>query len=154
MEYWKVLLQQQKKRGRRGFTIPFLIGSQKYLPTKTEHQTIKQFMLDVVTNSSFETCVKYCLDTNELIIEIRNPNIPVVYPMYNGYAQTNFSVSILNNNLGDNVEEIIQTFVARYQSLINRELHSLRERFTEREIRWDDFTDDEKLFIQNCFEGI
>ena len=32
MKYWQTLLTEQKKKGKKGFTIPYIIGSQNYLP--------------------------------------------------------------------------------------------------------------------------
>jgi hypothetical protein len=119
-EYWKILLKRQQERGKKGFTLPFLIGSQTYLPSPHKHQTIRDIIVDMASNNKFETCIRYCMDTSALIFEIKNPTNKVAYPNFENNEQKNLSVAFLNNNLGNSVEEIIESMEQEYQDKINR----------------------------------
>lgn len=70
MKYWQVLLQNHRGKGKDGLTIPFLIGSQNYLPNSSNPQTISELIKDMVNHDSFEKCLRYCLGTKTFIIEI------------------------------------------------------------------------------------
>jgi len=154
MDYWKILLIEQRNRGRSGFTIPFIIGSQNYLNDKYPQQDIESLLVDMLSNASFTTCVRYCSDTNELIIEIKKENIPVIYPTFNGLTQKNFSVSIANNDLGNTCEEIIDSLTERYQLFIEKGLFSVKNRDYGRESNWGDFSESEIKFIKKCFSKL
>lgn len=151
MDYWKILLTKQKERGRKGFSLPFLIGSQIYLPSTHNFQNIQDIIIDMTTNNSFETCIRYCLDTNVLIFEIRNQKNRVVYPKFNGSQQTNISVAYGNNNLGNSVEEVIVKLIEMYQDKINAGHYSARTNIENRETLWEYFNSSEEDFIKDCF---
>lgn len=65
MNYWQTLLVEQKGRGKKGFSLPFIIGSQKYLPITYPRQTVEDLILDIATNSTFPVFLKYCWDTGD-----------------------------------------------------------------------------------------
>jgi len=154
MDYWKILLVEQRNRGRSGFTIPFIIGSQNYLSEEYPRQKIESLLIDMLSNDSFITCVRYCSDTNELIFEIEKENLPVIYPIYKGLSQTNFSISIANKDLGSTSEEIIETIIEKFQPYVNKGLYSVKNRECSRDSVWGDFSESEIEFINKCFSKI
>ena len=117
-DYWKILLSKQQERGKKGFTLPYLIGSQTYLPSHHRRQNIKELVEDMVNNDSFETCIRYCLDTNAIISEIRNPKNVVKYPKFKNSEQTQLSIPISENSYGETVEELIESLLEKYQDKI------------------------------------
>lgn len=151
MDYWKILLTKQKERGKKGFTLPFLIGSQTHLPSIHNLQDIRDIIIDMAMNDSFETCIRYCLDTNALIFEIRNQKNQVVYPKFNGSQQTNMSVAKGNDNLGNTVEEVIERLKEMYQDKINVGHYSARTGIENRETLWGRFNSSDEDFIKDCF---
>jgi len=154
MNYWKVLLIEQRNRGRSGFTIPFIIGSQNYLPEEHPRLSVESLLFEILSNDSFNTCIRYCSDTNELILEIKKENTPVIYPNYNGLSQTNFSVSIANKDLGTTSEEIIETLTEKFQSYIDKGHYSVKNREYGRDSVWGDFSESEIDFIKKCISKI
>lgn len=154
MDYWKQLLIKQQERGKRGFTIPFIIGSQDYLSGSSNVQNIRDLIIDMVKNDSFETCIRYCLDTNELICEIRNPDNSVSYPTYNGKYQKSLSIASLNNNLGISVEEVIANLMDKFQDKIDNGKYSAKRNYESRETIWEGFGKPDEDFIINCFKEL
>ena len=57
MEYWEILLKKQRERGKNGLTIPFLLGSQQYLPANS-NQDITGLIQDMATRSSLNLIVE------------------------------------------------------------------------------------------------
>jgi hypothetical protein len=47
MEYWEILLSEWRKKGRDGYSIPFIIGSQQFLD-KTSKQNVDNLIADFV----------------------------------------------------------------------------------------------------------
>ncbi len=154
MKYWEALLTNQHKRGRDGLTIPFIIGSQMYLPiVKLEKQNVEDLILDIVSNNSFETCLRYCMGIETLILEIRKPNNNVYYPNYNGQKQINFSIGLaLKDIFGDSVENVIQLLTDDFQPLIKKNLFSAEPDMYERSAQWRVFNETDDIpFIKNTF---
>ena len=68
MKYWEILLREQRERGKSGLTIPFIIGSQRYLPAESlKQQTISDLIVDISKSNTFETNLRYCTDVHTLI---------------------------------------------------------------------------------------
>jgi len=156
MKYWEILLKEQRERGNSGLSIPFLIGSQGYLPFDgAKKQTISELITNISQSNSFETCLRYCMGAQTLLLEIRKPKNAVYFPKYNGVEQQNLSVAISFDNLGDSVEKIIKELKSRFQEPIDRELFSAEPNANERTVVWKEFTVDEDIpFIKNSFEKL
>lgn len=150
-EYWKILLRKQQERGKKGFTLPYLIGSQIYLPLTHKRQDIKELVEGMVKNDSFETCIRYCLDTNAIISEIRNPMNVVKYPKFKNVAQNQLSIPIMENNHGETVEELIGELIEKYQDKIDAGKYSATRSIDDRETKWDVFSQSDERFIKQCF---
>lgn len=153
MKYWEVLLIKQRERGRDGLTIPFIIGSQKFLPNNFARQIIKELIKDIVSSNSFETCIRYCIGTQTLILELRKPKNAIYYPKYNGQKQTNMSVAVfLKVKLGLNIDNLIDKLVEDFQEPINNELFSAVPNVDARNVIWETFSNEDIQFIKDSFK--
>ncbi len=156
MKYWEILLQEQRERGKSGLTIPFLIGSQRYLHFKNyKEQTITELIVDISQNNSFETCLRYCMGAQTLIFEIRKTKNAVYFPKYKGVEQQNLSVGRSFDHLGDSLEKIINELDSRFQEPVNKELFSAEPNVDGRTVLWKEYTENEDIpFIKNSFEKL
>jgi len=156
MKYWEVLLTKQRERGKDGLTIPFLIGSQNYLPSIHIRQDIEGLILDIVSSNTFETCLRYCMGTQTFILEIRKPRNSVFFPTYKTETQSNFSVSVFSkDDLGDNVEKLIAKLIERFQDVIDEGKFSAVSNVDARQPDWRPFSGDDDIpFIKNSFKSL
>jgi hypothetical protein len=60
-----------EKKGRDGYSIPFIISSQQFLD-KTSKQNVDNLIADFVKNSNNEIYISYCMTINDLILGIRD----------------------------------------------------------------------------------
>ncbi len=156
MKYWEILLKEQRERGKSGLSIPFLIGSQRYLHFKgSKEQTISELIVDISQNTSFETCLRYCMGTQTLILEIRKTKNAVYFPKYYAVEQLNLSVAVSFDNLGDSVEKITKELESRFQEPIDKELFSAEPNADGRTVVWKEYTVDKDIpFIKNSFDKL
>lgn len=152
MRYWEILLDQQKKRGRAGLTLPFIIGSQYYIKQENLEYSIESLLIDIIENSSSEICIRHCIATQALIFEIRHTRNAVYFPLYADKEQNNLSVSVSSKiDLGENVEMITDKLKDRYQDIINEKMYSAEPNVNERYANWREFSIEDKIFINECF---
>ncbi len=153
MKYWEVLLQNHRGNGKDGLTIPFLIGSQNYLPTSSKLQTISELIKEMVSHHSFEKCLRYCLGTQTFIIEISKGKNAVYYPKINEEEQSNFSVGLFyRKDFTDNIDSLIQELESKFQEPIDDGLFSAEPNVDSRSVNWTQFTEKDILFIKNAFK--
>lgn len=145
MKYWQTLLTEQKKKSKKGFTLPYIIGSQIYLPTKYPRQDVESLILDIATNSLFPVFLKYCFDTGDIILEIKPSNAVGTFPPYNDKPQTSFYISNFNNDYGDSIETIAKNLCNKYQPYVSSHQYSVNAR------KRGDFSPEEKDEIQKWF---
>lgn len=124
MRYWQTLLTEQKKKGKKGFTIPFIIGSQNYLPDNFPRQDVERLIIDIATNSLLTVFLKYCLDTDDLILEIKSPSALGTNPDFNKKPQTSLFISNFNNDFGDTIEAIAKNLYNKYQPYVSSKQYS------------------------------
>lgn len=154
MEYWEILLMKQRERGKDGLTIPFLIGSQRYLST-TSDQGIAVLIQNMAINKSFETCIRYCMATQTLIAEIRKQENMVYYPKSNSGARTNLSIGImLKHELGEDVDRLIECLVEKFQHPIDDGLFSAEPNVDGRSVNWQKFSPNDIKFINDSFASL
>lgn len=152
MKYWEVLLQKHRGNGKDGLTIPFLIGSQNYLPNSSNQQTISELIKDMVNHLPFEKCLRYCLGTQTFIIEISKGKNAVYFPKINEEEQSNFSVGLFyKRDFTDNIDSLIQELESRFQEPIDDGLFSAEPNVDSRSVNWTKFTEKDILFIENAF---
>lgn len=154
MKYWEVLLNKQRERGKDGLTLPFLIGSQLFLFELggTNKQNISDLVQDIVINSSFVVCIRYCIGTQTLILERGKPRNMVYFPCYKGQDQANLSVGImLKEKFGLSVKVLIDQLTEEFQGPINHELFSAVPNVDGRSVKWSRFTNDDILFIEKSY---
>tara|TARA_R110001606_G_scaffold393475_1_gene563446 strand:- start:306 stop:782 length:477 start_codon:yes stop_codon:yes gene_type:complete len=156
MKYWKILLKEQRDKGKSGLSIPFIIGSQAYLPFKKHSkQSISELLIDISQNNSFETSLRYCMNTQTLILEVRKTKNAVYFPKYKGNEQKNLSVAISFDNLGESIEEIIKELEDRFKEPIDKQLFSAEPNSDKRTAVWRKYTDYEDIpFITNSFKKL
>ena len=149
-KYWHKLLTQWRRDGRDGFTIPYIIGSQKYLPASHVNQNIDQLVIDIVSNREDEIYIKYCITTQDIILGIRDEtkiNIPGVFPPFNGTPQSKLFLTSFLTDLGNNVETIILKLKDRYDGYIDSEKVSINDRIRGY------YLEEEINFIKSCYSG-
>ncbi|MCE7864276.1 MAG: hypothetical protein DYG99_12120 [Bacteroidetes bacterium CHB5] len=148
-KYWEQLLVEWRALGRDGLTIPYIIGSQQFLPSTNCVQTIESLLLDISTNKEYEVYITYCMNINEIILGIRDESKTKIaghFPPLNGGKQQKLFLTNGVSNLGDNVESIIITLMEKYQEKI------ASEKFSKRGDEWGDYSTSEKEFIISCLK--
>lgn len=156
MKYWELLLTKQRERGKDGLTLPFLIGSQNYLPETHFKQSIEDIVLDITTSETFETCIRYCTGTQTFIFEIRKPKNSVYYPIYQNAEQSNLSVATFHKkDFGDSIDSLIDFLNENFQDKIDAGHYSAVPNTYERTASWTTFSIDEDIpFIENSFKHL
>lgn len=155
MKYWEILLYRQQERKRDGLTLPFLIGSQKYLANTYTRQSIEDLILEMTLKNSFESCVRFCLGTQTFIFEIRKTKNSVYFPTVNQNIQQGLSiVSFHKADFGDTVEELIAKMDNDFREEIAKENFSAKSNIYGRAPKWNKFSDEDELFIKECFSTI
>jgi len=148
MEYWEILLSEWRKKGRDGYSIPFIIGSQQFLD-KTSKQNVENLIADIVKNLNNEIYISYCMTINDLIIGIRDDSkkhINGYFPEYNGREQNKFFITSFVSDLGTNIEEVIECLTERYSDRISNKEFSINNRVP------GNYSAEEKEFIINCLK--
>ena len=156
MKYWEILLREQREKGKSGLTIPFIIGSQRYLRAESlKEQTISDLIVEISKNDSFERNLRYCMDVQTLIFEIRKAKNAVFFPKYNNITQKNLSVAVSFDNLGNSLEEIISELESKFQEPIAKGLFSAKPNADRRTVVWKEYAKDEDIpFIKNAFHKL
>ena len=148
-KYWSTLLTEWTRKGRDGFTLPFIIGSQKFLGALTKHQDIADLLTDIVDSDNPKIYIKYCLTTEEIILGVydeKQSSLKGTFPNRDGQPQRQLFLTLFLYDLGDKVEDIIQSLTNKYQQYIDKEEFS---KHTDR--TWGDFNVDDKTFIYSTF---
>lgn len=136
------------EQGRDGFSIPYIIGSQQYLPANHNSQDIQEFITDIIETGEETILLRYCFNIGDLILEIigeANDDKINRFPPFFGSPQTSLKVSNFMDDLGNTVEDLIDILTERYQPHIDAGTFSINE--GER----GDYTPDEKIFIRDCY---
>lgn len=145
MRYWQTLLTEQKKKGKKGFTIPYIIGSQNHLPDSYSRQDVERLIIDIATNSLIPVFLKYCMDTGDLILEIKSPDALGTNPDFDKKTQTGLFISNFNNDFGDSIEAVAKNLYNKYQPYVSSTQYSMNGGVR------GDFSPAEKEEIQNWF---
>ena len=149
--YWQLLLTNWRNQGKNGLTIPFIIGSQNYLTLNFVRQDIRRLIVDVIENKEFPVYITYCQDVNDLIICKRDKSkerIAGRFPSFLGQEQDKFFQTMIVYNLGDSVEEIIESLTIKYQEIIDRQEYSIHDRIR------GNFSSTDRSFIENSFVAL
>lgn len=150
-KYWQVLLIEWRKRGRNGFTIPFIIGSQQYLEDVLNFQDTEELIVDIANNNDIDVYITYCQDINDLILGVRDEsrkNIAGKFLKLSDGTDSSLYLTKIANDLGETIEEVVESLHDKYQCLIDAEEFSINNR--ER----GPFSLTERNFIVECFEMI
>ena len=148
IRYWEKLLVNWRRTGRDGLTVPFLVGSQSYLPAASIHQDIEELIEDIAKHDALEVYLRYCLDTDELILGVRDAmksKIPGKFPLLDGKPQRGLFVTNFHPEFQDDISSIVAALEERYQSVIDQELYSRING------QWSRYSELEITFIQNSF---
>ena len=149
-KYWQILLTEWRKLGRDGFTIPFIIGSQKFLGDTYEVQDIKALITDIIQNEELVVCIKYCMTTEDIVLEIldERKNLPGYFPPYLGADQSKLFLTSFLKDLGSDCELIISSFIEKYQKYIDK------EEFSKNDRQRGDYLPEETIFIKKSFANL
>lgn len=148
-KYWLKLFRKWKNKGKDGFSIPFIIGSQQYLSDIGSSQNVEALILDVVENSGETALLRYCFHIGDLILAVSPAYHHLSngrYPLYRGEKQTNFCVSKFVDDLGDSIEGLISILNDRYEGHIGNGDYSINDG------KRSCYSPDESDFIRSCFE--
>lgn len=152
-KYWEILLEKHREKGKDGLTIPFIIGSQNYLPNNSYKQNISELIYDIVTSNLFEICIRFCMGTNTFIAEIRKEKNVCYFPKINNNEQNKLSVGIYHkNDFGESIEELIENLIEKFQNPIDSRTYSAVPNTYERTVNWNKFSEEDRIFIENCFK--
>lgn len=130
MQYWEKLLVAWREQGRNGLTIPFLIGSQQYLPNAWIHSTPSELLTDVVQQASHKVFLTYCMDIKGLILGIKegqHGEIAGYYPTFKTQYQHRLYVSSFLANHGKSVESVSAALDESLQDQIDSQTYSSSE---------------------------
>lgn len=152
-KYWEILLEEHRRKGKDGLTIPFIIGSQNYLPKNKYRQNISELVYDIISSNIFEICIRYCVGTNTFIMEIRKEKNVCYFPKTNNKEQNKLSVGIFHkDDFGESIEGLIENLIEKFQEPIDNETYSAESNTYERTVKWNEFSKEDKNFIEECFK--
>ncbi|HRG26533.1 MAG TPA: hypothetical protein PLJ00_01495 [Chitinophagales bacterium] len=149
MLYWQALLIEWRKLGRKGLSVPYVLGSQIYLKNTTARQSINDLLISITANNIIKVYITYCPDIDGLILCHQDDSASKLlglYPKINGNEQNNLFVT---------------NFLAKFQVdlsfLISELLESHQEdisngRFSRIDRAWQAFSIDEINFIRQTFK--
>lgn len=149
-KYWQILLTEWRKLGRDGFTIPFIVGSQKFLGDTHEVQDIKELITDIIQNEELVVCIKYCWTTEDIVLEIlyESKKLPGYFPPYMGATQSRLFLTQFLKDLGTDCESIISSFIEKYQNYIDK------GEFSKNDRQRGDYLPVETIFIKKSFANL
>ncbi|MBI1769526.1 MAG: hypothetical protein HYR67_14255 [Bacteroidetes bacterium] len=146
--YWELLLKSWRADNKDGLTIPFIIGSQRFLPTKQSEQNIEELLVNIIAAEASQVYISYCPTINEIIFGLRDQskeNIAGKFPTFNSSFQEKLFLTEFLNDLGSDAEGVISKLTERYQPLIDD------SKFSKNEGEWGDFSGNDIDFIKRCF---
>jgi hypothetical protein len=147
MKYWEQLLIQWRANGNKGLSIPYIIGSQRYLPKDHIWDSINSLLVDVASSRNMEVFLSYCMNINDFILGIHSINHSPgagFYPSLNSIEQKSLFVSDFLK-LGDDVTSIGESLSVRLEDFMENEQYSINDRVR------GSFTAEEAMFIIKCF---
>ncbi|TKC62489.1 hypothetical protein FBD94_09750 [Pedobacter hiemivivus] len=147
--YWHKLLLYWMEKGHNGFTLPFLIGSQKYhLPDGNLHpQGISGLITEMALHSDTETYITYCPDIKQIIFGLRNidkQKIAGEFFQLKGRNTQLFRTKVVND-LPIELDALIIELTDRFQTYVDNGQYSVND------LEWTSFTAKESDFIKVCF---
>lgn len=149
-KYWFNLLWEWQKIGNKGFTIPFLVGSQKYLSDNSKLQDVKELLLDIIYSETPPIRIKYCITTKDIILEIQD-ECKIQYgdfPLFKGESQSKLFLTSFLQDLGENCEMIIEALDIRYSDFIKNGEYSINDG------QRGDYLPEEVAFIKGVFSKL
>lgn len=152
MKYWQALLIRQKEIGKRGLTIPFIIGSKKYY--NGEIDTIEELINDILNSKSQIVYYTYCATLKKLIFELYEPDKPNSFPGRFPKSKNNIQKKFKQNKHcyddGETIEDIISKLNGYYKKHIDESRFSI----TEYDERFREYEESDKRFIKKAFEKL
>lgn len=148
-KYWLVLLEKWRERKKDGFSIPFIIGSQKFLANKTYIQNVEDLILDIAKDD-VAIYITYCMNIDELIIGIKDDSKSRISGKFLELKnkKTNLFQTSFVTNLGDDVESLIINLKEKYDKEI------LQEKFSKNNRTLGNYLESEITFIKECFNDL
>jgi hypothetical protein len=147
-KFWQKLLYEWRKDGNDGFTIPFIVGSQKYLPGTHSAQDVEDLIIDIAEDETFEIYIKPCMNTGDLVLGLKDDsrqNLAGGYLNFEDGRESNLFLNIYANDLGNSVESVAAKLAERYQQFVND------AEFSKNGKERGDFEPHEIDFIKGCY---
>jgi len=149
MSWWYMLLTAWRNKGKNGLTLPFLIGSQRYLHN-VDSLSIKDLITEMASSAKTQVILTHCIDINELIFCVRDENNNQLGGNFvrlekglRGSLYVSKIVDIYNQN------DLIIHLEDRYKHLIEN------NRFSKVDYNeWGYFTENDVDFIAKTFDAI
>lgn len=146
--YWNILLNQWRQEGNDGLSIPFIIGSQKHLLLKKQHEGIRDLIDEIIRSNNGLFYIKYCFNVDAVIIgvwdETKKANAGEFLP-YKGNSQSNFFVTkFLVDDWKADLDFGINDLVDRYADFIDSGQYSINQR------EWRAYGRQDLEFIGRC----
>ncbi|NOT77196.1 MAG: hypothetical protein HOP08_19910 [Cyclobacteriaceae bacterium] len=147
MRYWEALLISWQNMGRNGLSIPFVIGSQEFLPDSYELQSVAELLEDIVQTERTRVCISLCHEISALILKPIGDQLPNngFFPTHNGSHQGHVFVINLTE-LPDDMGLISEVLTERFEYEISHGLFSKRETGSYQKFNAADI-----LFIKETF---
>ncbi len=132
-------LCDEKKEDRYGFTIPFIVGLERYKNNR-QNFLIQDIFLDLVNSNDF-MIISYCDDLQEIIIGKHKRN----YPNLNTLKRIdNLIINIEQLENLNTTAEILEILEKEYNLLIQKKLFSKNLKTNE----WNYFDDNDEILIK------
>ena len=148
LKYWQKLLIDWRKDGNDGFTIPFIVGSQKYLPSNHIIQDVEELIIDIAADDSYEVYIKPCMTTGDLVIGIKDVsknNLLGKFINFQDDLESNLFLNKICEDLGDSVETVASELYDRYQHFV------VNEEYSKNDKERGDYEPEEIKFIKDCY---
>ncbi|EKT4502337.1 hypothetical protein [Flavobacterium psychrophilum] len=131
-----------EQQGRYGFSIPFLIGAERYV-TKNNDYSINDLLNDL-KNSEIKYFISNCKELDEIIIGHHKTEYPHFADLKNYNSVYINDIDFLENTV--NFQELINCITELYSCKIENELFS-KNYYTR---KWSNLTDSDITEIENA----
>ncbi|MBK8628162.1 MAG: hypothetical protein IPN86_22180 [Saprospiraceae bacterium] len=149
MKFWEILLLEWQKKGRRGFTIPFIIGSYKNFNDSLF--SVEELIKEIVKRSHFEVSMTICPDLGTIILT-KNilPDNNSFFPTINGKEQNGLSINRILFPHTSDINDIILDLEEKFFDCISDSEYSASYK-DGRSPEWRPFDTDDRSFIEQSY---
>jgi hypothetical protein len=145
--YWLRVIRFFERRGfiQNGLTVPFLIGSRKYLQTADAHYNVERLLFEFY-NSQVPLTILFCNNINEFVVGSMDAETTKL--MEDGkvsYHHFGKLFCVDSSIETQDINSLTKSFIERYSKLIDKELYSVIHGI------WQVFSDMDKARLEQLF---